>query len=935
MTIRDLASLAIVACLGIWPITGHAADYMADARSALQKGDLRTAQIELRNAVRADPQNATARFLLAKVQLELGDPVAAEQQARDAEARGYDRLQTTPLIGQALLMQNRPADLLKQFQPNGKDKKLDAEMLVDRGAAQLALGDLPAAQTSWQQAEQADPSNEQAWLSDARVAAAKHDFKTALDRIGHILSINPKSVEGRVLKAQIMAQSNDIPGALTLLNQTVQDSPPAIPARLARANLLIATGKFPEAKTDDDAVLALLPTNVEALYLKAALLHEAHEDQAADTLLQRLNPLFERMPRGYYLHALVSESLHQLGAAEDAASKYAGHVPDDPAGAKLLARIEMERQRPDLAAAALSKLATAGHADVQAYDLLAQADVASGQVLPALDALRKAVAAAPDNPALKAQLGRLLLDAGHPDEAVQQLESALTLDPKQTQIAETLFVAAVKTGDPERPAAELTKIRAALGDGPVVWNLEGLLKQSQLDLPGARAAFEAIVQKDPDFIPARVNLARVLSMQGDTAGSEKILSDILDKNPIAEPALTMFAQSLVASGRLDQAETLLEHARQSAPKDVRLAQTLGDLYIRAGKPQKALDLIASIAATGPVPTGLFGLQAAAQLTLKQTDQARATLTQMLNSDPRNLAARRQLAALQMQAGDAEGARNTIKAGIAALPDNYQLYLDYALIDLKATGLQSALSTADGLYTENRTFTPLLALKGDIYMADNQLDAAIKAYQAAAATTPSQVLTARLANALQRQGKPAEAENVLKDWYTKHPDDLAVASLLATIDINQRKYAEAKVYLQAVLDKDPHDPGTLNNLAWVDQQLGVTQAKQLAQQAYLIGPSPETADTLGWILTESGDAASGAVLLREATAGSTDPRIQYHYAVALKDTGQKAAAMKLLQQVASAQGEFEREERGAAPADRTERILTARSVTYLASAVIAC
>jgi hypothetical protein len=91
----------VAASLGLWPLAGHSTDYMAKARNALQKLDLKTAQIELRNAVRADPQNARARFLLARVQLQLGDPVAAEEQARQAQVRGYDPVLTTPLIGVA------------------------------------------------------------------------------------------------------------------------------------------------------------------------------------------------------------------------------------------------------------------------------------------------------------------------------------------------------------------------------------------------------------------------------------------------------------------------------------------------------------------------------------------------------------------------------------------------------------------------------------------------------------------------------------------------------------------------------------------------------------------------------------------------------------------------------------------------------------------
>src|SRR3954468_505032 len=102
------------------------ADDLADARKALQKGDLRTAHINLRNAVRSDPQNAEAHYWLAKVSLELGDPVAAESEVRAARDRGFDRRQTVPLLAQTLLSQQKAKELLAELQPDGKDAALEA-----------------------------------------------------------------------------------------------------------------------------------------------------------------------------------------------------------------------------------------------------------------------------------------------------------------------------------------------------------------------------------------------------------------------------------------------------------------------------------------------------------------------------------------------------------------------------------------------------------------------------------------------------------------------------------------------------------------------------------------------------------------------------------------------------------------------------------------
>src|ERR1039457_139500 len=103
---RSLLWIVMGTWLGAWPLAAHA-DYMSSARDALKKGDLKSAQIDLRNAVRSDPQNAEAHYTLGRVSFELGDPVAAEREASDAQARGFDPHLTTRLLGQALLAQSK------------------------------------------------------------------------------------------------------------------------------------------------------------------------------------------------------------------------------------------------------------------------------------------------------------------------------------------------------------------------------------------------------------------------------------------------------------------------------------------------------------------------------------------------------------------------------------------------------------------------------------------------------------------------------------------------------------------------------------------------------------------------------------------------------------------------------------------------------------
>jgi predicted Zn-dependent protease len=227
-----------------------------------------------------------------------------------------------------------------------------------------------------------------------------------------------------------------------------------------------------------------------------------------------------------------------------------------------------------------------------------------------------------------------------------------------------------------------------------------------------------------------------------------------------------------------------------------------------------------------------------------------------------------------------------------------------MVDLKSTGIDAALATADRLQNQDRNFAAIRALKGDIYMAANRPLDAIPAYLDAQAAAPSAMLVTRAAGAMIHGSKADDANKLLADWVTHHPTDVAVTQQLADINIASSNLGDAARYLEQLLKQKPHNAVALNNLAWVYQQQNDSRAQSLARQAYVLSPGPQTADTLGWILTTSGNSGNGVALLRQASAETgADPRILYHYAVALKDTGNREEARKQLETVVAAKGDF--------------------------------
>jgi tetratricopeptide (TPR) repeat protein len=150
-----------------------------------------------------------------------------------------------------------------------------------------------------------------------------------------------------------------------------------------------------------------------------------------------------------------------------------------------------------------------------------------------------------------------------------------------------------------------------------------------------------------------------------------------------------------------------------------------------------------------------------------------------------------------------------------------------------------------------------------------------------------------ANALASAGHADEGVALLRDWVARQPD-ATVSDVLAALDIGARRFDLAQQNLTAVLAERPNDATALNNLAWIAQQLHDPKAHALAQRAYLLQPTPQTSDTLGWILLQEGNAPVALLLERRAAASlPNDPSVLYHLATALKASGQSGNAAKLI------------------------------------------
>lgn len=888
------------------------------AVAAQARGDLRAAQLEWRNAVRAAPNQGAAQAGLAAVSLDLGDMDTAERAARAAMERGFDPAAGTALLVRIYLAQGKARELLTDLPEPGRDTPpaVAAQVAAGRALAQLILGDKDAARQSVTLALRLDGAAAEPALAAAALAQEERDLTEANAQVDRVLATSPNLPMALMRKATLQLERGDLAGSLDSLGRIITRAPGDVPARLRRAELLLRSGEPDRARTDVDAVLTAMPNSAVGLYLRAMLLAAQRDWRGTDAALQRLGPQVTSFPDGLLLLATARRGLGQSAQAEDAARRHVARWPDDARGAKLLAAIDMEASRHADAATVLRRATLNGSTDAELYDMLGRAEASAGRPPAAAAALEQAARLSPTNADIRARLALARMAAGDVTTAQDDARQAMRLAPAQPGMREMLVVSALSRGDLDGAAAELDRMDAATRRSEIGRLLDGTLRLIRMDLPGARSRFDETLRQFPNNVPARLGLARVDMIEGRTPQAVAHWAQALQREPTQAEAvqrLAAIAQSDAPSvvAAAPAARAALVSAQAAQPADVQLALTVAQILARRQDIPAALAIL-----QGPALRQMRGAAlplARSELHLLAGDlpQAEAAAREALAEEPASVNARRQLAALLQRGGNARAAEATLREGLRASPTDPVLLQSLLSLQLQASGPDVALAEAGRIGAAAGATPAMASLRGDLLLSLGRPQEAAQAYGEVMARAPSAPLALRLASALRGAGRAEEASAALNGWAERAGDDPGAQSILAQLDLVAGRLGPAETRLRSVIARSPEDADSLNNLAWVLARQGgrerMAEARQFGQRAYYLNPSPEVSDTLGWIFAQSGEARLALPLLRQAATGARDTPnfgdISYRLAHTLNAVGERQEAVGVLTPLLAASTAF--------------------------------
>ncbi len=264
-------------------------EYVERAKDYQDKGDLRASVIDLKNALRKNPENLEARWLLGSIYVELGNGPAAEKELQRAHELGVVRESVIVPLAKALQLQGKQKKLLEDIKVlAGLAPDVMSELYFLRGKAFVALGDLDQASAEFQSALDIQQDSTSAWLGQGLLAFINRRWDDANKWSLKVLEVSPTSDEALALRGDTALAQGDFTAAVKAYQLAV-DNRPGIPQyRVALAIAQINTGELDKAIGHLDLLLKINPNHVTSNYFRAVAAYQKRDFDAAQLFAEKV-----------------------------------------------------------------------------------------------------------------------------------------------------------------------------------------------------------------------------------------------------------------------------------------------------------------------------------------------------------------------------------------------------------------------------------------------------------------------------------------------------------------------------------------------------------------------------------------------------------------------------------------------------------------------
>ena len=854
-------------------------EYVESANTALKTNDYKTAIIELKNAIKQEPEQAEARFLLGETYLKLRQYDFAEKELERALEFGYSPEKVIPLLS-------------KTYQKNGANKSLFKLTSKAKGLKPIDLAQLKFFQI-------------QAYVT------AGNDTK-AQSLIDELKGISGGGPFAKLAFVYDLILKNQLDGAVTQLDQILATYKNQQDALKIKANIQLRLQQGEAAAETYAQYIEAYPDEAEVKYVLAQLYSDLGQPQNAEPLVTELLKNYPKQPVLLQIKSTALLQKKDYAGAFEYAEKSLAINPEDTA-TRLIAGVSSYLNKNfEKSESHLSLVASLLPANHPALRMLADSQIRLGRALDANETVQMFDNISERDSGLMSGLGQALLKDGEIKKAKEVLnkqpdtlnspyalagQATLKLSLNDVSGIVDLEQALAKMEATQTPLAteqlELTLVQAYMSTKQYDKALEvaqAWQKDSELAVKGwmlaakvhaiqgntveAQNALQQGLKIEPTNTVIQFQLIELLPTKTEQERLEMLakLNQLLKDAPSFLPAVS---KHYVLTKVLKQPETMTAHVKQLISENdsnAILHITLGRLYTAEGKFDQALASFEKAKTINSSPAPYWELLANAFIQTKNIDGAKNLYQQWFDAQPNNPKA----IIGMMKLYDSTGELN--KA--IELADHYSNEVggkDFEIIALHAYALAragkypSAKIKIAELPQQIQALPFVKGTTGLIQLSEGDLGNAVSNLSLAYKANPSPMNANWMINAIARHQGIDAAIAATKQHIQSLPTDELNILRYAQMQTS-RDEPEAKLYYQKALELNPKNFVAHNNLAYLySESKDYKLALSHAQKALEMRPNDgRVLDTIGAIELKLGNYEEA---LKHLAAAVTDKNTQ--------------------------------------------------------------
>src|SRR5262245_38922581 len=598
------------------------------------QGQIPQAYPLLKKSAELEPDNV-------EVQLRLGQTLLSFQEYAQAREAAMRVLEKQPGHEQALILLADAAVAPKDIEETQKLIASLREQDQDRPGYHLAMGvldlrqkDQARAESEFKAAINLDPKSSWAHAALATLYWSRNDLQAAERAFQTAADLAPLRSPIRLRYADFKLRTRAVAEAKNILESIARNTPDYLPPRVSLMKIACAEHRDEDCTVRVQSILAQDPINYEALFLDGVLNLAKGDAPKAIREFEYLSNTYKQnaqvrhqLALAYLLYAKTASDMNSRNAVESAESNLNEAIrlaPNFEQAVLLSAELKIRKGNPAAAVASLVQLTKEKPQLAQAHYLLASAYLAQRRTDQALAVYREMAELFPQDRQPPFLIGSILLGQGKQPEARKAFEKSVEISPDylpaieklvDLDIVEKQFTAAMervqKQIDKDTTAQALAiRSKIYLAQGDFTHAEADLLKAIDLD-PKLDSGYTLLAQLYANSKDAEEAITKLVALteKKKNVSSLMLLGMINDRLkrfhasrdayemlltvdgnfvPALNNLAVLYSEQL---GRPDAAYDLAKKAREIAPDEPHVADTLGWILFKKGDYGNALRLL--------------------------------------------------------------------------------------------------------------------------------------------------------------------------------------------------------------------------------------------------------------------------------------------------------------------------------------------------------